>query len=252
MRTPWQHLFHPANAAGYRAGVDATVDHLLAHVADTGGRPLSGMTPREAARRVAGVGLRPPARRGATRRWPSCTRLWLDDADLVPTSRPLAAHLNCPVVIPALMAEVLISAVNSKPRHLRPERRRHVHRAPPRRLDGRPGSASARPRTASSPRAAPSPTCRPCCSPAWQGQDAQRPPAGCGSSPSADGHFFGPQGGPDALGVGDDAVVAGRRRRVAPDGPDGARCGPGGQRGRRDRVPMAVVATAGTTDFGAN
>ena len=40
------------------------------------------------------------------------SRLWLDDAIWFhePTA---AAHLNCPVVIPALMAEVFISGVNS-------------------------------------------------------------------------------------------------------------------------------------------
>ena len=70
------------------------------------------------------------------------------------------------------------------PRHLRPERRRHPHRAPPGRLDRRAGSAS-RPRvpasrvgpgpTASSPAAAPSPTCRPAAGARHRRRDARRP-----------------------------------------------------------------------------
>ncbi|CUR55347.1 L-2,4-diaminobutyrate decarboxylase [metagenome] len=111
MGAPWQHLFHPANAGGYRQAVGAAADHLVGHLAGTAGRPLTGITPREAAERVAAVDLDRPVGDGADA-LAELSRLWLDDAIWFhePTA---AAHLNCPVVIPALMAEVLISGVNS-------------------------------------------------------------------------------------------------------------------------------------------
>lgn len=111
MGAPWQHLFHPANATGYRQAVVAAVDHLVDHLADTAGRPLTGITPQESAARVAAVDLDRPLG-GGPDALAELSRLWLDDAIWFHEPRA-AAHLNCPVVIPALAAEVFISGVNA-------------------------------------------------------------------------------------------------------------------------------------------
>ena len=114
----------------------------------------------------------------------------------------------------------------------------------------RPGSASATAPTGSSPAAAPSPTSRACTSPAtapW--------PAGPHSSASLrifaseDGHFS-VQKSARLLGLGDAAVVtvptdSDRRMDVGALSKALSDCVADGL------VPMAVVATAGTTDFGA-
>ena len=139
--------------------------------------------------------------------------------------------------------------------HLGPERRRHPHRAAPDRLDGRPHrprpgrrrrlhqrrhpvqppGAAAGPRGGRRPRAPPPRTARRCC-------------RGCASSPPRPATSA-CRSRPNLLGLGPDAVVtvatdADRRMRTAALA---ARAGPLPP-GRPAR--MAVVATAGTTDFG--
>ena len=243
MRTPWQHLFHPANAAGYRAGVDATVDHLLAHVADTRGRPLTGITPREAARRVAEVDLDRPLGKGEEA-LAELSGLWLDDA--VWFHEPAAAaHLNCPVVIPALMAEVLISAVNSSldtfdqsagatfiERHLVDWTAARIGFGAA--ADGifTTGGTQSNLQALLLARGR---------------QDA--PSDRLRIFASADGHFS-VQKAARMLGLGDDAVVpvaVDVSRRMDPTALGAALADSVAEGG----VPMAVVATAGTTDFGA-
>lgn len=111
MGSSLRHLFHADNAAGYRTAIDDSVDHLVRHLTTTDGLPSRGTSPREAASRVAVTDLDAPL--GETGPvLDELSRLWLDDTIWFhePT---YAAHLNCPIVIPALMAEVFISGVNA-------------------------------------------------------------------------------------------------------------------------------------------
>lgn len=109
-RTVVHELFGPATAGAYAAVVGGTAQTLAAHVAEVD-RPFSGITPREALPVVDGVDLDAPL--GDTRTAVEELRelylrhaVWFHDPGY-------AAHLNCPVVLPALAAEVLVSAVNS-------------------------------------------------------------------------------------------------------------------------------------------
>lgn len=105
-----EHLFHPAHVDRYVDTMRLGVDHL----ADTLRRvcgPATGLTPESAAQAVAEVDLDRPLPDAAAA-LAEVSRLYLDDA--VWFHEPsYAAHLNCPVVIPALLAEVFVSAVNS-------------------------------------------------------------------------------------------------------------------------------------------
>lgn len=103
-------LFHPDNADGYRSGIRRTLDHLLARFSRVTG-PATGRSPRDAAAAVAEVDLdRPLGDTDAV--LAELDRLYLDDC--VWFHEPTyAAHLNCPVLVPALLAELVGSAVNS-------------------------------------------------------------------------------------------------------------------------------------------
>ncbi|WP_101523234.1 pyridoxal phosphate-dependent decarboxylase family protein [Nocardioides houyundeii] len=107
---PLQHLFHPRNAAAYLDSVRAGAETVAAHL-DRGGRPATGCDARDAAAQVAAVDLDAPLGDSAAA-LEELSRLWL--CDTVWFHEPTyAAHLNCPVAIPALLAEVLISSVNA-------------------------------------------------------------------------------------------------------------------------------------------
>jgi len=107
---PLHHLFHPENISDYSAGVRAGLDQLTRQLQEVRG-PVTGLSPELAAKPVVDVDLDAPL--GDTEAaLDEVARLWLDDA--VWFHEPTyAAHLNCPVVIPALVGELLISAVNS-------------------------------------------------------------------------------------------------------------------------------------------
>lgn len=243
MSSSLRHLFHPDNADGYRAAIDVSADRLVRHLTATDGRPSRGTSPREAASRVARTDLDAPL--GDTDAvLDELSRLWLDDTIWFhePT---YAAHLNCPVVIPALMAEVLISGVNASldtfdqsvggtfiERHLvdwTAERIGYDETA-----DGifTTGGTQSN----------------------LQGLLLAR---GHASGPreklrifaSSDGHFS-VQKAARLLGLGEAAVIAvptDDRRRMDPLALARALAESVG----RGEVPMAIVATAGTTDFGA-
>ena len=176
------------------------------------------------------------------------SRIYLDDAIWF-HDPSYAAHLNCPVVIPALLAEVFVSAVNSSldtfdqsvggtfvERHLVDWTAARIGFGPT--ADGvftsggtqsnLQGLLLARDRALL----------------------AHPDPSRLRILASADGHFS-VQKAARLLGLGDGAVVAGASRRRPPDGPraPSARRSPGCA--TDGLVPMAVVATAGTTDFGA-
>lgn len=105
-----RHLFHPHHAADYGAALTEGVAHLLGRLAAVTG-PATGVAPEAAAARVAAVDLEAPLGDTAAA-LAEMSELWLEDAVWFhePTC---AAHLNCPVVIPALLAELFVSAVNS-------------------------------------------------------------------------------------------------------------------------------------------
>ncbi|WP_377325564.1 pyridoxal phosphate-dependent decarboxylase family protein [Pimelobacter simplex] len=107
---PLHHVFHPGHADHYAATLGEGLDHLLRHLKGVAG-PATGASPGQAAARVAEVDLdRPLADTGAV--LDEMSRLWLDDA--VWFHEPsYAAHLNCPVVVPALLAELFVASVNS-------------------------------------------------------------------------------------------------------------------------------------------
>ncbi len=107
---PLRHLFHPDNAHQYADDVTDGLRLLLDQLTRVDG-PTTGRSPELAAKPVADVDLdRPLGDTGAA--LAEVRDLWLDDAVWFHDER-YAAHLNCPVVIPALVAELLLSAVNT-------------------------------------------------------------------------------------------------------------------------------------------
>jgi L-2,4-diaminobutyrate decarboxylase len=107
---PLHHVFHPAHADHYATAIGDGVDHLLRHLKGITG-PATGASPATARARVDDVDLDRPLD-DSQAVLDEMSRLWLDDA--VWFHEPsYAAHLNCPVVVPALLAELFVASVNS-------------------------------------------------------------------------------------------------------------------------------------------
>jgi glutamate/tyrosine decarboxylase-like PLP-dependent enzyme len=107
---PLQHLFHPANADTYAATLAHGV-HELARTLAGVTAPGTGRCATHAEKLVRDVDLdRPLGDVGAA--LAEVREVWLDDAVWF-HDPAYAAHLNCPVAIPALLAEVFVSGVNS-------------------------------------------------------------------------------------------------------------------------------------------
>ncbi len=105
-----EHLFHPDNAVTYAASITHGL-HVLVDQLATLDRPVTGRSPEVAAKPVFDVDLDQPLE-DTSAALAEVRALWLDDA--VWFHDPMyAAHLNCPVVIPALLGELLIAAVNT-------------------------------------------------------------------------------------------------------------------------------------------
>ncbi len=105
-----RHLFHPDNLDEYLDSIRTGSDHLASTLGRVSG-PSTGTSPRQAAVPVAEIDLDDPIEDldGALE---ELSRVYLDDA--IWFHEPsYAAHLNCPVVIPALLAELFVSSVNS-------------------------------------------------------------------------------------------------------------------------------------------
>jgi L-2,4-diaminobutyrate decarboxylase len=105
-----RHLFHPDNLEGYLDAIHAGAGHLASTLAGVRG-PGTGADAEQAAGPVAVIDLDEPVETldEALR---ELSRVYLDDA--IWFHEPAyAAHLNCPVVIPALLAELFVSSVNS-------------------------------------------------------------------------------------------------------------------------------------------
>ncbi len=104
------HLFNADTAEGYREAMRLGVAAVADHVAIVQG-PWSGASVADVRSKVDGIDLdRPLTDLAAVLR--EVKDVYLDDAVWFHEPRYLA-HLNCPVVIPALVAEVLVSSVNS-------------------------------------------------------------------------------------------------------------------------------------------
>ncbi|HWJ11559.1 MAG TPA: aspartate aminotransferase family protein, partial [Nocardioides sp.] len=107
---PLHHVFHPDHADHYAEAIGSGLDHLLTHLKGVAG-PATGRQPEEAAARVSAVDLDRPLA-GVDAVLAEMSDLWLDDAVWFHEVR-YAAHLNCPVVVPALLAELFVASVNS-------------------------------------------------------------------------------------------------------------------------------------------
>lgn len=109
--TPAPQLFHPDNAGTYGREVTAAIRLLVEQLATLDGRPVTGLSPEIAAKPVHDIDLdRPLGDAGAA--LAEVRDLWLEDAVWFHEPK-YAAHLNCPVVIPSLVGELLMAAVNT-------------------------------------------------------------------------------------------------------------------------------------------
>lgn len=108
--TAGNYLFNAANSARYAADVLQGVNLVATTVAHTT-RPFTGAAPAELSALVAGIDLEHPLKDTAAA-LKELEPLYLKDAVYFHDTK-YAAHLNCPVVIPALVGEAVLSAVNS-------------------------------------------------------------------------------------------------------------------------------------------
>ncbi|PZM97242.1 MAG: pyridoxal-dependent decarboxylase [Actinobacteria bacterium] len=104
------HLLNGDNAERYRHWVSAGVGPVVSRVRRCK-QPFPGITPEQLAPDIAAVDLDTPLG-DVTAALNELERVYLRDAVWFHHPRYLA-HLNCPVVIPALLGEAVLSAVNS-------------------------------------------------------------------------------------------------------------------------------------------
>ncbi|MFJ3904240.1 pyridoxal phosphate-dependent decarboxylase family protein [Streptomyces sp. NPDC090025] len=104
------HLLNATTAESYRDSVTEGVERVARKLATTRG-PFTGVTPAELAPVVDAVDLDKPLG-DATAALDELEDVYLRDAVYFHHPRYLA-HLNCPVVIPAVLGEAVLSAVNS-------------------------------------------------------------------------------------------------------------------------------------------
>lgn len=103
-------LFHPDNAGRYTSAMTDALRLLVEQLA-TVDRPVTGLSPALAAPPVTAVDLDQPLG-DISSALAEVRELWLGDTVWFHDTA-YAAHLNCPVVIPALVAELLMAAVNT-------------------------------------------------------------------------------------------------------------------------------------------
>ncbi|WP_320064257.1 aspartate aminotransferase family protein [Micromonospora sp. RTGN7] len=107
---PRAHLLTTGNTEQYRQVLAEGIDRVGARIARTA-RPFTGVTPAALAPTVAAVDLDRPLA-DATAALDELEDVYLRDAVYFHHPRYLA-HLNCPVAIPALLGEAVLTAVNS-------------------------------------------------------------------------------------------------------------------------------------------
>jgi L-2,4-diaminobutyrate decarboxylase len=108
--TPRDHLFNHRSVALYRQLLMQGIDRVAARVAGVEG-PFTGVTPEKLALEFSGVDLDRPLG-DAAEVLDELEGVYLRDAVYFHHPRYLA-HLNCPVVIPALLGEAVLTAINS-------------------------------------------------------------------------------------------------------------------------------------------
>ena len=107
---PGGQLLNPRNVERYAADVLQAVNAVAAKIAATG-KPFTGTSPAQLRPAVDAIDLdRPLCDTAAALE--ELEPVYLRDAVYFHDTK-YAAHLNCPVVIPALVAEAVLSAVNS-------------------------------------------------------------------------------------------------------------------------------------------
>lgn len=107
---PRDHLLTNGSVGRYRQMLAQGVDRVVTRIGGTD-RPFTGVAPGDLAPRVDGVDLdRPLGEPGAV--LDELEDVYLRDAVYFHHPRYLA-HLNCPVVIPALLGEAVLTAINS-------------------------------------------------------------------------------------------------------------------------------------------
>ncbi|MFD5765790.1 pyridoxal phosphate-dependent decarboxylase family protein [Streptomyces sp. NPDC127049] len=104
------HLLNDTTAESYRRSVTEGVERVARKLATTRG-PFTGVTPAELAPVIDAVDLDRPLG-DATAALDELEDVYLRDAVYFHHPRYLG-HLNCPVVIPAVLGEAVLSAVNS-------------------------------------------------------------------------------------------------------------------------------------------
>ncbi|WP_181766425.1 pyridoxal phosphate-dependent decarboxylase family protein [Streptomyces albidus (ex Kaewkla and Franco 2022)] len=104
------HLLNDRTAEHYRRSLTAGVERVAKKIAQAD-RPFTGVTPSQLAPAVSDVDLEEPLSDPAAA-LDELEKVYLRDAVYFHHPRYLA-HLNCPVVIPAVLGEAVISAVNS-------------------------------------------------------------------------------------------------------------------------------------------
>ncbi|MGW7053928.1 pyridoxal phosphate-dependent decarboxylase family protein [Streptomyces sp. NPDC054887] len=104
------HLLNDTTAERYRQTATAAVERVADKLAATG-RPFTGITPEQLAPAFDAIDLDQPLG-DVTSALDELESVYLRDAVYFHHPRYLA-HLNCPVVIPAVAAEAVLSAVNS-------------------------------------------------------------------------------------------------------------------------------------------
>ena len=107
---PREQLLTNHTAGRYRQVLAAGIARVAARIAGTR-RPFTGISPARLAPQVAGIDLDRPLRDVAAA-LDELDGVYLRDAVYFHHPRYLA-HLNCPVVIPALLGEAVLTAVNS-------------------------------------------------------------------------------------------------------------------------------------------
>jgi len=245
------HLLNDLTAERYRSSVTEGVERVAAKLATTD-RPFTGVTVDTLAPRIAAIDLdRPLGDTGAA--LDELEDVYLRDAVYFHHPRYLA-HLNCPVVIPAVLGEAVLSAVNSSldtwdqsAGGTLIERRIIDWTAARIGLGENADGVFTSGGTQSNLQALL--LAREEAKPGWAEREEGASLAGLRVFASEAGHFS-VQKSAKLLGLGPDAVVpvpAGhdKRMQTVALAHELERC-------RKDGlIPMAVVATAGTTDFGS-
>ncbi|MFI5731322.1 pyridoxal phosphate-dependent decarboxylase family protein [Kribbella sp. NPDC051587] len=104
------HLLNEQNAQRYRELVGAAVEVVAARIG-TNDRPFTGTTPQQLAKEIDAIDLDAPLG-DTSAALDELGEVYLRDAVYFDHPRYLA-HLNCPIVIPALVGETVLSAINS-------------------------------------------------------------------------------------------------------------------------------------------